>query len=236
MPQTAAGSGSVTVIGSSASSGSVHVHAAPWRAPTAPWRAASTRSGSPKISMKPTAEAWSNASPASYVARLLSYSDSGERRPTTTAWPWSSRTRTSPDTTRWDEATYVAQVARQGTEPQAVVDEARELVGDEPVEAERVARQGQPLQGVVGSVQDRRRGRLVDLAALDADEPVLDVVDPADAVRATELVEPLDQGDRGEPLAIERDRDAALEVDDDLDRVRRVRRRDRPLVGIRAVA
>jgi hypothetical protein len=54
-----------TVVGRSARSGSVHVHAAPWCLPTAPWRAASTRSGSPKISMNPTAAAWSNASPSS---------------------------------------------------------------------------------------------------------------------------------------------------------------------------
>jgi hypothetical protein len=32
--------------------------------------------------MKPTAEAWSKASPSSYVASVFSYSDSGERRPT----------------------------------------------------------------------------------------------------------------------------------------------------------
>ena len=64
-PQTPAGSGSVTVVGRSASSGSVHVQAAPWCLPTAPCRAASTRSGRPKISMKPTADAWSKASPSS---------------------------------------------------------------------------------------------------------------------------------------------------------------------------
>ena len=29
-----------------------------------------------------------------------------ERRPTTTALPWSSRSRTSPETTRWEEAAY----------------------------------------------------------------------------------------------------------------------------------
>ncbi len=63
--QTPAGSGSATVVGNEASSGSVHDQAAPWCLPTAPWRAASTRSGSPKISMKPTAAAWSNASPSS---------------------------------------------------------------------------------------------------------------------------------------------------------------------------
>ena len=55
--QTAAGSGSLTVVGRCSRSGSVHAQAAPWKRPTAPWRAASTRSGSPKISMKPTAEA-----------------------------------------------------------------------------------------------------------------------------------------------------------------------------------
>ena len=60
------------VCGSPGSSGSVHVQAAPWCLPTAPWRAASTRSGSPKISMNPTAAAWSKASPSSYVASALS--------------------------------------------------------------------------------------------------------------------------------------------------------------------
>ncbi len=65
-------SASWTVVGSESSSGSVQAQAAPWWRPTAPWRAASTRSGSPKISMKPTAAAWSKASPSSYVARLRS--------------------------------------------------------------------------------------------------------------------------------------------------------------------
>ena len=50
--------------------------------------------------MNPTAEAWSKESPVSYVARFFSYSESGDRRPVTTALPWSSRTRTSPETTR----------------------------------------------------------------------------------------------------------------------------------------
>ena len=58
-------SASSTVVGSESRSGSVQAQAAPWCRPTAPWRAASTRSGSPKISMKPTAAAWSKASPSS---------------------------------------------------------------------------------------------------------------------------------------------------------------------------
>ena len=81
-------------------------------------------------------------------------------------------------------------------------------------------------------VQDRRGGRLVDLAALDADEAVLDVVDAPDAVRPTELVQPIDELDRGQPLPVERDRDPALEVDRQLDRIGRVGRCDGPLVRI----
>ncbi len=71
----------------------------------------------------------------------------------------------------------------------------------------------------MGVVQDRRGRRLVDLAALDPDQAILDVVDPPDAVRAAQRVQPLDQLDRRQALAIERDRDAALEVDHDLDRL-----------------
>ena len=95
---------------------------------------------------------------------------------------------------------------------------------DEAVEPQLLLGQHQPLEGVVGRVQDHRRGRLVDLAALDADEAVLDVVDPADAVRAAQVVQPLDQLDAAQRLAVDRDRDAALEADHDR-RPARARRR-----------
>ena len=117
------------------------------------------------------------------------------------------------------------QVARQRAEPQAVVDQPRQLVGHEPVEPQRVARQRQPLERPVSGVQDRRRRRLVDLAALDPDQPILDVVDPPDAVRAAKVVDALDQVDGREPLPVERHRDPALEVDHDLDRGGRIGRR-----------
>src|SRR4029079_7444351 len=68
--------------------------------------------------------------------------------------------------------------------------------------------------------------------ALDPDEPVLDMIDPTDAVRATERMEPLDELDWRQPLAIDGHRDAALELDGQLDRGRRVRRGHRPLVGV----
>jgi hypothetical protein len=45
--------------------------------------------------------------------------------------------------------------------------------------------------------QDRGRGRLVDLAALDPDQAVLDVVDAPDAVGAAQRVQPVDELDRG---------------------------------------
>ena len=63
----------------------------------------------------------------------------------------------------------------------------------------------------MGAVQDGGGGRFVDLAALDPDEAILDVVDPADAVGAAQAMQPLDQLDRRQPIAVERDRDPALE-------------------------
>ena len=83
------------------------------------------------------------------------------------------------------------QVAGQGAEPQAVVDEAGQLVRHEGIEPERVARQRQPLERPVGGVEDGRGRRLVDLAALDPDQPVLDVVDTPHAVRAAEGMQPV---------------------------------------------
>ena len=65
----------------------------------------------------------------------------------------------------------------------------------------------------MGLVQhDGGRG-LVDLARLDPDQPVLDVVDPAHAVLAGELVELVDQRDAVELAAVEGDRLAAVERD-----------------------
>ena len=65
----------------------------------------------------------------------------------------------------------------------------------------------------MGGVQDDGGRRLVDLAALDAHQPVLDVVDPADPVGRAEGVEPLDELDRVDRLPVERDGDSALEAD-----------------------
>src|SRR4051812_2992227 len=82
-------------------------------------------------------------------------------------------------------------------------------------------------------VQDRRGWRLVDLAALDANQPILDMVDAAHAMPAAERVQALHQLHRLDGLAVDGDRDATLETDDDLGRDGRSGTRvDGPLVDI----
>ena len=62
---------------------------------------------------------------------------------------------------------------------------------------------------------DRGRRDLVDVAHLEPDDPVLDVVDDPDPVAGAELGGALDQLDQSEALAVERDRPAGLEPDPD---------------------
>ena len=56
---------------------------------------------------------------------------------------------------------------------------------------------------------------LVKLAGLDSDEPIFDMVDSADAVLATQLVEGFEEGDAIDGLAVECGRSAPFEIDDD---------------------
>ena len=71
--------------------------------------------------------------------------------------------------------------------------------------------------------QDQRRGgRLVDVADLQADDPVLDVVDDAHAVTRADLGGAFDQLHEPEALAVDRHRHAPLEAE--LDRLRLVGR------------
>ena len=86
----------------------------------------------------------------------------------------------------------------------------------------------------MGAMDHDGRGGLVDLTALDPDQAVLDVVDAADAVGAGKFVQLLDEGYRVKPVAVQGDRDAAFEADDDLDRCRGLVRIDGPLVDVLA--
>ena len=75
--------------------------------------------------------------------------------------------------------------------------------------------------------------RLVDLARLDADEPVLHAVDAPDAVLARKRVEPFDERHRIDRLSIERHRQTAIEADFDVSRVvGSFRRRFRPGINV----
>ena len=74
-------------------------------------------------------------------------------------------------------------------------------------------RPDQPLQLLVRGEHDRGGGDLVDVAHLEADDPVLDVVDDADPVAAADLGRSFEQLDQAEALAVERDRQPGLEAD-----------------------
>src|SRR5207245_9198448 len=81
--------------------------------------------------------------------------------------------------------------------------------------------------------QDRRGRGLVDLARLDADQAILDLVDAADPMRSAEGVQALDEKNATGRLTVERDGHALAELDHDLERLRRrLVRIDRPLIYV----
>ena len=63
-----------------------------------------------------------------------------------------------------------------------------------------VNRADEDLELLVGEQQDRRRGHLVDVAHLETDDPVLDVIDDSDAVARADLT-PRDRSARRAPSA-----------------------------------
>src|SRR5207247_5244786 len=69
-------------------------------------------------------------------------------------------------------------------EPEAVVYKLCVLAADLRLEAQRVLCEDQRLERAVGLVEENGRGRFIDLARLDAHEPIFDHVDPPDAVLA----------------------------------------------------
>ena len=77
----------------------------------------------------------------------------------------------------------------QGAEPQAVVDHLGPLLSDQVFETRDLFRKGDVLQCLVGLQQEHRSRSLIDLARLDTDEAILQVIDPSDTVLATNSVE-----------------------------------------------
>src|SRR5205085_6762292 len=77
----------------------------------------------------------------------------------------------------------------QRAEPKAVVDHLRPLLADELLEARDLFGEGDVLERLVRLQQQDGRWRLVDLTRLDADEPVLEMIDAAHAAFTTYPVE-----------------------------------------------
>src|SRR5262249_35904939 len=113
------------------------------------------------------------------------------------------------------------QVLMKGAEPQAVVNQVRVFLRHEGLESLRLLRQAQRLQLAMRLVQDHGGRRFVNLPRLDADEPILNVVDAADAMAATDLVKPFEQRDSVNLLAVDSDRPAFLELDLEVRRLAR---------------
>jgi len=111
------------------------------------------------------------------------------------------------------------EAAAQRGEPEAVVDELAPALLDLALEPDLLALEGDVLQLLVRGDQRDRPGRLVDLAALDPDQAVLDEVEPPDALPAGAGVELLDRLQDGDVLPVQRHRHPALEADHDLVRL-----------------
>src|SRR4029077_15465167 len=107
----------------------------------------------------------------------------------------------------------------QRAEPQPVVDHLRPLLSDEVLEPRDLLRQRDVLQRLVGLQQKDRGGRFVDLARLDADEAVLEVVYAPDAVFTAYPIQCRHELEGSGGLRIHRDRDAFLEADLDVGRL-----------------
>ena len=97
------------------------------------------------------------------------------------------------------------EVLVQGGKPEAVVDHIGDLAGHELLEAHLVLGERHLLQLGVGRVEHHGGRTLVDLAGLDPNQAVLDVVDPTDTVRARHVVQAADQPLAVQHLAVERD-------------------------------
>jgi len=80
------------------------------------------------------------------------------------------------------------QVPAVAGEPFALIDQSCVFLRDRGFEARRLAVEHQLLECPMCRMQDDRCRRLVDLARLDPHEPILDHVDPADPVKATDPI------------------------------------------------
>src|SRR3546814_4470435 len=107
----------------------------------------------------------------------------------------------------------------EGAEPEAVVDELGVARLEAGLLALEVALEADALEVAVGHDQRQAGRALVGLPALDAEAAVLDDVDATPAEGPDEVVELLDDAERGEVLAVDADGHDGLEADLDVDRL-----------------
>ena len=104
-------------------------------------------------------------------------------------------------------------------EPEPVVDHLRPLLGDDIFEPRDLLRQRDVFQRLVRLQEQHRGRRFVDLARLDADQPVLEMIDAADAVFPAHPVQGRHQIQGRDWLAVERDRNSFFEANLDIGRL-----------------
>ena len=105
------------------------------------------------------------------------------------------------------------EVAAVGREPQAVVHQVGVLSGEAVLEPRLLLGEAHALERAVGHVERDGSRSLVQLARLDADQPVLHVIDAPHAVASGDIVHQLDERHAIQALAVDRDGDATLEAD-----------------------
>src|SRR5579883_2602524 len=95
--------------------------------------------------------------------------------------------------------------------PLPVIDQTRILADNQFFEAELIEAQRQSLQRLMSSMEHNGGGSFVDLAGLDADKAILDMVNASNTMLSRLPIERLDQRYPVQFFAIERNRNATLE-------------------------
>ena len=115
----------------------------------------------------------------------------------------------------------------RGSEPSTVVHQIGVHVGDDVGRSREIAARDEALEITVRRMQHRSRRRFIDLACLDPDNSVLDHVDPADAMVASDRRQRVHELDERHRDAVYRDGNALGESHLDVQRVHRRTRRAR---------
>ena len=109
------------------------------------------------------------------------------------------------------------QVLVERTKPQPVVNDVADSLCDERLEPHGLPAERQVLKFAVSRMQNDGRRSFVDLTALDANQSVLNVINPANAVFSTNFVELFDKRNAVHRFSVERRWATLFEVDHNFD-------------------